>query len=278
MASSGPTLPIDPARLAATRFTDVRTFEELGSTNTELLEAARRGAPEGVVMVTDHQTAGRGRLGRSWSAAPGTSLLMSVLLRPALSPDELPVVNSAAGLAAADAVEATARFRPGLKWPNDLVAPGPGDRGSPPGQADAKLAGMLSESAPDPGDGAPPAVVVGIGFNVAAGAYPPELAATATSCEEVAGGPVDRAELLVAFLEALERRYSALLAGGSEATLAASAADSATLGRRVRIEMSGTTLEGVATRFGHHGELVVTDDNGQAIWVSAGDVIHLRPA
>lgn len=267
MASSGPTLPIDTARLAATRFTDVRTFEEVGSTNTELLEAARGGAPEGVVMVADHQSAGRGRLGRAWSAAPGTALLASVLLRPRLSVDDLPLVNCAAGLAAADAVESTAGFRPGLKWPNDLVTPGGG----------AKLAGMLSESTPETGGGPAPAVVVGIGVNVAAGAYPAELASTATSCEEVAGGPVDRAELLVAFLEALERRYSALLAGGgAETTLAASAADSATLGRRVRVEMSGTTLEGVATRLAEHGELIVTDDAGQETRVSAGDVVHLR--
>jgi BirA family biotin operon repressor/biotin-[acetyl-CoA-carboxylase] ligase len=274
--------PIDHTRLATTRFTDVRCFEEVGSTNSELMAAARYGAPEGVVLVANRQRAGRGRLGRTWSAAPGTSLLVSVLLRPSLPAEEVPLVNTAAGLAAADAVHATAGFRPGLKWPNDLVVTGargvPGNTGARgvPGGTDRKLAGMLSESSPNDRD--PPAVVMGIGFNVSAGAYPEELAAQATSCEEEAGRPVDRAALLVAFLEALERRYSLLLAGGAEATLDAYRADSATLGRPVRVELPGGIVEGVASRLAGNGQLVVTDGDGSEVQVSAGDVIHLRPA
>jgi BirA family biotin operon repressor/biotin-[acetyl-CoA-carboxylase] ligase len=287
VSSPGPTFPVDKARLAATRFTDIRIFDEVGSTNTELMEAARAGAPEGVVMVADHQRAGRGRLGRTWSAAPGTSLLVSVLLRPSLPADEVPLVNTAAGLAAADAVQATGGFRPGLKWPNDLVVPGargvpgsPGARGVPVtagAGADRKLAGMLSESSPTE-DGGPPAVVVGLGFNVTAGAYPGELAGLATSCEEEAGRPVGRALLLMAFLEALERRYSVLLAGGAQATLDAYQADSATLGCQVRVELATGTVEGVAGRLAGSGELIVTRGDGEEVRVSAGDVIHLRPA
>ncbi|MGH9040546.1 MAG: biotin--[acetyl-CoA-carboxylase] ligase [Acidimicrobiia bacterium] len=269
MSSPGPKSPIDPGRLAGTRFTDVRWFDEVGSTNTELMAAARAGAPEGVVMVADHQRAGRGRLGRTWSAAPGTSLLVSVLLRPALPPGEVPLVNTAAGLAATDAVHAAAGFRPGLKWPNDLVVPGAR------GGVDRKLAGMLAESSV-PEAGEPALVVVGIGFNVTAGAYPEELAGQAVSCEEEAGRPVGRAELLIAFLEALERRYSLLAAGGAEATLEAYRADSATLGRPVRVELPGGVLEGVAGRLTGSGELVVIAGDGQETRVSAGDVIHLR--
>jgi BirA family biotin operon repressor/biotin-[acetyl-CoA-carboxylase] ligase len=264
----GPTFSVDQTRLAGTRFIDVRWFDEVGSTNTELMAVARTGAPEGVVMVADHQRAGRGRLGRTWSAAPGTSLLVSVLLRPSLPDGEVPLVSTAAGLAAADAVQAAAGIRPGLKWPNDLVVPGV--RGVP-GSDDRKLAGMLAESSP-------PAVVVGIGFNVTAGAYPAELAGAAISCEEAAGRPVDRAELLMCFLEALERRYAVLLAGGAETTLAAYGEDSATLGRPVRVEMPGGVVEGTAARLLSGGELVVVDGDGNETVVSAGDVIHLRPA
>ena len=234
-----------------------------GSTNADLLDAARDGAPEGLVLVADHQTAGRGRLGRTWEAPPGTSLLVSVLLRP--PPDVADAVTTIAGLALADAVGATTAIDARLKWPNDLVVD------------DRKVAGMLSESSPDDGGG-PPAVVVGIGFNVSAGAYPEELAGTAISCEEAAGRPVDRAELLLAFLEALERRYALLLAGGAEATLAAWAEDSVTLGREVRVEVPGGVVEGVATRLAGSGELVVVDGGGNNVVVSAGDVIHLRPA
>src|SRR5918992_3051566 len=214
---------VDSDSLTGTRFTTVRIHDELPSTNTALVEEARSGAPEGLVLVADHQTAGRGRLGRTWSSEPGTALLVSVLLRPPLPIDEVPVVLMAAGLAACDGVEAAAGFRPGLKWPNDLVVD------------DRKLAGLLTEAT----GGADPGIVLGLGMNVAAAAYPAELAAEAVSCEEVASRPVDRGELLVAFLTALETRYSTVLAAGGRATtLQAYRSDSATLGRRVRVELT----------------------------------------
>ena len=261
MTAGPPTVEFDRDRLGGTRFTAVRTYAELDSTNTALVEEARRGAPEGLVLVADHQTAGRGRLGRTWSAEPGTALLVSVLLRPPLPIDEVPVVLMAAGLAACDGVEAAAGFRPGLKWPNDLVV---GDR---------KLAGLLTEAT----GGAEPGVVLGLGINVSAAAYPAELAGEATSCEEAASRPVNRGDLLVAFLTALESRYSAVLAGGRETTFAAYRSDSATLGRRVRVELtSGPALEGNASRLADDGQLVVTDETGAEHFVSVGDVKHLR--
>src|SRR5439155_277393 len=180
--------------------------------NSEVMEETRVGPPEGLVIVAAHQTAGRGRLGRTRSAAPGTSLLVSVLLRPPLPISEVPAVLMAAGLAACDGVEGAAGFRPQLKWPNDLVV---GDR---------KLAGLLTESTP----GEVTAVILGLGVNVTADAYPAELAGAATSCEEEAQRPVDRAELLVAFLTALEARYSTVLVqGGREKTMEAYRAGSA---------------------------------------------------
>ena len=261
MPAGSPTWDLDRDRLVGTRFGTVRFYDEIGSTNAELVEDARVGAPEGLVIVADHQTAGRGRLGRSWSAEPGTSLLVWVLLRPPLPISEVPVVLMAAGLAACDAVETAAGFRPRLKWPNDLVV---GDR---------KLAGLLTESTP----GEVTAVILGLGINVTAGAYPAELAEAATSCEEEAKGPVDRADLLGAFLVALEARYSAVLVkGGRETTMRAYRADSATIGRRVRVELPGGILEGTADRVAWNGQLVVVDDHGGHHVVNAGDVIHLR--
>jgi len=262
VAVGPPTLEFDRDRLGGTRFATVRAYAELDSTNTALVEEARGGAAEGLVLVADHQTAGRGRLGRRWSAEPGTALLVSVLLRPPLPIDEVPVVLMAAGLAACDAVEAAAGFRPGLKWPNDLVVD------------DRKLAGLLTEAT----GGGDPGIVLGLGLNVSAAAYPAELAGEATSCEELASRPVDRGELLVAFLTALESRYSTVLSGGGrEATLAAYRADSATLGRRVRVELTaGPSLEGTAGRLADGGQLVVVDDGGAEHVVSVGDVKHLR--
>lgn len=252
---------VDSASLTGTRFTTVRIHDELPSTNTVLVEEARAGAPEGLVVVADHQTAGRGRLGRIWSAGPGTALLVSVLLRPPLPIDELPLVLMATGLAACDGVEAAAGFRPRLKWPNDLVV------------EDRKLAGLLSEAA---GAGQR-AVILGLGLNVSAGAYPEELSEEAISCEEVASRPVDRSELLVGFLTALEARYATVLGGTRDATLSAYRSDSATLGRRVRVELTaGDPLEGKATRLADDGRLVVTDDSGTEHPIHVGDVKHLR--
>jgi BirA family transcriptional regulator, biotin operon repressor / biotin---[acetyl-CoA-carboxylase] ligase len=256
-----PTLDFDRDRLAGTRFVTVQVHGELPSTNTTVVDEARSGAAEGLVVVADHQTAGRGRLGRTWSAEPGTSLLVSVLLRPPLPLDEVPVVLMAAGLAACDGVERAAGFRPRLKWPNDLVVD------------DRKLAGLLTEATggPDPG------VVLGLGINVGAAAYPPELADEATSCEEVAGRGVDRGELLVAFLTALEARYTAVLAGARSATLDAYRADSATLGRRVRVELTaGPAVVGEASAVADDGRLIVVDDGGAQHLVHVGDVKHLR--
>ncbi len=262
MTAGPPTVDFDRDRLTGTRFATVRTYAELDSTNTALVEEARGGASEGLVLVADHQSAGRGRLGRTWSAEPGSALLVSVLLRPPLPIDEVPVVLMAAGLAACDGVEAAAGFRPGLKWPNDLVVD------------DRKLAGLLTEATggPDPG------VVLGLGINVSSAAYPEELKGVATSCEEVASRPVDRGELLVAFLTALDSRYSAVLAGGGrETTLQAYRADSATVGRRVRVELTtGPALEGEASRVADDGRLVVVDEAGAEHLVHVGDVKHLR--
>ncbi|MGH9135518.1 MAG: biotin--[acetyl-CoA-carboxylase] ligase, partial [Acidimicrobiales bacterium] len=198
------------------RFVDVQRVVETGSTNSDLLALARQGAPEGTVLVADHQTAGRGRMGRTWEAPPGSSLLVSVLLRPPVEVADL--VTMVAGLAMADAVGPEVR----LKWPNDLVID------------DRKLAGLLAE-ADWSGGGQSPAVVVGIGVNVA---WAPE---GAVAC----GG--DREELLASFLTALDARYGELVATGDRAAvLAAWRTRSATLGRRVRVQRGGGEIEGTA--------------------------------
>src|SRR5215213_687611 len=193
------------------RFDDVRWVEETDSTNTRLLEEARAGAPEGVVLVADHQTAGRGRLGRRWEAPPGSSLLVSVLLRPDVPVDRGHLVTMAAGLAASDACEAVAGVRPGLKWPNDLVVD------------DAKLAGLLAESVVD-GERLG-ALVVGMGLNVTAAP-----AEGATCLADHADRPVERRELLEAWLGRLDARLDDL-----DAVRADYRPRCATLGRQVRV-------------------------------------------
>jgi BirA family transcriptional regulator, biotin operon repressor / biotin---[acetyl-CoA-carboxylase] ligase len=231
---------------------EVRWFDSLDSTNRYLLDEARRGAPEGLVVVADHQTAGRGRRGREWVAPPGASLLVSVLLRPSPAPEHSQLVSMACGVAMVDAVERVAHFTPALKWPNDLVV---GDR---------KLAGILAEA-----DGA--AVIVGVGVNVNWDEFPKEIADTATACNIEAGQTIDRRELLAAFLQELDVRGADLAAAPREYERRL-----ATLGRRVRVEQPHGDIEGRAVGVGRSGELLVDDGTGDLEAVHVGDVIHLR--
>jgi BirA family transcriptional regulator, biotin operon repressor / biotin---[acetyl-CoA-carboxylase] ligase len=248
--------------LAGGRFADVAWVAETGSTNQDLLDAARGGAPEGRVLVADHQTAGRGRLGRVWVAPPGASLLCSVLLRPPLPADQAHLVTCALALAAADACRRVGGVEPRLKWPNDLVVD------------DRKLAGLLAESVV--AAGALAAVVVGIGLNVTWPAdLPAELAGIATALNHLGAVDVGREDLLVALLTSFEPRYAALCGGGGAALLAEVGERSATLGRRVRVETGSETFEGEATALGAGGRLVVTTAEGTRE-VTVGDVTHLR--
>ena len=168
------------------RFTDIRHFDSIDSTNRYLLDEARAGAPGGVVAVADHQSAGRGRLGRRWEAPPGSNLLMSVLLRPDLPAEQRHLASAVVALAATEAVLTTQGLELGIKWPNDLQA-----------SDGRKVAGVLAEADLTGAEGFElPPVVVGIGINVNWPAtdqdLPPELVGVATSLRQLLGRPVDR--------------------------------------------------------------------------------------
>ncbi len=231
---------------------EVRWFDSLDSTNRYLLDEARRGAAAGLVVVADHQTAGRGRRGRNWIAPPGASLLVSVLLRPRVAPDRVQVFTMAAGVALAEAVEQVAGFVPALKWPNDLLA------------RERKLAGLLAEADDD-------ALVVGAGLNVQWDRFPDELADLATACNLEAGRPVDRGAVLDAYLAQLDAHLDSL-----DEVPAEYQRRLATLGRKVRIEQTDAVLVGVACGAGDTGELLVRTDDGRVVAVHSGDVVHLR--
>jgi BirA family biotin operon repressor/biotin-[acetyl-CoA-carboxylase] ligase len=285
-----------------TRFCEIRWFSSIDSTNSYAVEQARKGAPEGLVVVADYQSAGRGRLGRSWTAPPGSSLLMSVLLRPAQVPlDRLHLLTAVMSLAAADACQDAAHFRPDLKWPNDLMV---GERklagilaeiqsgaaGPPPGSALGQAAPPLGaaptgnqvpEAGPSPPavSSAMPAVVVGIGINVNwPDVVPAEVAGTAIAASEVAGRPVDRGRLLASVLLGLETRCRLLeSAGGTEELVSEYRRSCATIGRRVTVQLGAQTIVGVATDVDDSGHLVVRPDgSASTVDVLAGDVVHLR--
>jgi BirA family biotin operon repressor/biotin-[acetyl-CoA-carboxylase] ligase len=250
---------------------DLTWVPTTGSTNADLLAAAADGKPAGAVLVAEHQGAGRGRLDRTWVAPEGSSLLMSVLVRPAVPPEAAHLAAVVVALAAEHACASVTSVVPGLKWPNDLVI-GSGD-------ATRKVGGVLSESLVADGDVA--AVVVGIGINVNWPAeLPAELVGVATSLNaHVAGSDdIDRSELLAAMLVKLDSLVDLLdSAPGRLRLLDEYRRRCVTIGERVRVHMADMTMEGTATSIDEHGHLVVTDDDGIDLVVTVGDVIHLRP-
>lgn len=259
------------AALAGTRFADLRWVEQTGSTNADLLAAARSGAGE-CALVADHQSAGRGRLDRSWEAPPGASLLMSVLVRPPFPAWGPHLLSTALGVAAVDALRSLAGVDVALKWPNDVVAPGAGADGQ-----DLKLGGLLGEL--QTGEGGD-AVVLGLGLNLrwADVGFPEELATTATAVD-LLGGSVRREELAVELLRAMDRTGEmASSTVACDLLFQRYRACCVTLGRRVRVELPVGEVVGTASDLSPEGALVVVADDGIAHTVSVGDVVHLRPA
>ena len=257
----------------------VEVVERTGSTNADLLARARRGvpaggAPEGIVLAAEEQTAGRGRMGRTWVAPPRAALTFSLLLRPApVPPARRGWLALLTGVAVATAVTAATGVRTRLKWPNDVLA-----SAAAPGQAEAKLAGILAEASGD-------AVVVGIGLNVSAGPAelpPPRPGALPATSLLMAGAQVTaREHLLTAILAAFEPRYLAWREAGGDQEGSGLRAEytalSGTIGRLVRAEFpSGQPLSGLAVGVDGDGRLLVRPSSGAEFGVAAADVVHLR--
>jgi len=259
----------------------LRVLPELDSTNTALLGAAADGAPHGSVVVAESQTAGKGRLGRSWSAPPRSGLFCSILLRPEVPQGGWGWLPLLAGVAACSAVRRVAELDVALKWPNDLIVPGPAD-GEPPAPeeggygAGRKLGGILAEQ----GGGAEPYVVVGIGINVSLRAD--ELPAPHATSLALAGAAVtDRDTLLRALLRGFGSWYDDWAAVGGDAQRSGLApayrAACATLDRPVRAELpGGGVVSGQAVDLDEEGRLLVCTADGSLTPIGAGDVVHLR--
>ncbi|MDA0567601.1 biotin--[acetyl-CoA-carboxylase] ligase [Streptomonospora sp. S1-112] len=247
----------------------------MASTNTALLERARAGEPEGAVLVTEHQTAGRGRLDRGFTTPPRAALTLSVLVRPAVPAARVGWLSLMMGAAAVAAVERAAGVTAALKWPNDLLS----------GDGEHKLAGILAEAAFPPPEGggaaAGPGVVIGIGLNVSQerAELPVETATSLALC----GAPgADRDALLRALLEEFARRYTDWTAAGGDAEAAGLAREyrrhCRTIGRDVRVHLPGDRrVEGRAAGVDAEGRLVVRTEAGEERPLSAGDVVHVRP-
>lgn len=244
-------------------WTAIEVLAETESTNAVVAARAREGAAEGLVVAAEYQSAGRGRMGRTWTTPARSALLFSVLLRPVdVSPARWPWLGLLAPLAVAAAVRSVAEIPALVKWPNDVLLD------------DRKLAGILLERVDTP-DG--PAAVVGIGLNVTLREEErPHPAATSLAIEGAA--TTDRVTVLAAILRELATRYQGWVdVKGDPAQLLADYTElSATFGRDVRVELpDGSTLIGTATGLDAEGRLLVQTGSGPRP-LAAGDVTHLR--
>lgn len=249
---------------------ELDVVERTGSTNADLVRRAADGKlEEGVVLVAEEQTAGRGRLDRQWTAPARSGLFFSVLLRPA----EVPLarwgwLTLLTGVAVATGLSRTAGVDTALKWPNDVLVTVGGE--------ERKTGGILAERAGDD------AVVIGIGINVSLRAD--ELPVPTAGSLALAGAvSTDRDPLLRGMLRSLEEWYGRWRAAGGDAAACglqeAYAAGCATLGRQVRAELPGDReLVGEAVAVDGDGRLVLAKESGAREPVGAGDIVHLRPA
>lgn len=261
--------PLDPAPLAALApDLVVEVLEITTSTNAVAGERARAGAAEGLVVVAEQQTAGRGRLDRTWESPARSSVIFSMVLRPTVPAASWPWLPLLTGYSLGKALRAEG-YDVGVKWPNDLLI------ARPDGES-KKIAGILVERIETP-DG--PAAVVGVGLN--ASLTEADLPVpTGTSLAIESGVEPDRTALLVALLRSLREAYDAWQVGGDEATAhlrTSYAAACVTVGRDVRVELpGGADLTGRATGVDSGGRLIVAGPAGETA-VGAGDVVHVRP-
>ncbi len=229
----------------------------VGSTMDLARDAALHDAPEGAVALADAQTAGRGRLGRSWVTPPGANLVPTLLLRPPAA--VLRQIAMIAPLAVCHAISEVTGIRADIKWPNDVQVGG------------KKVAGVLIESSDERGG----FVLVGTGINVN---FDPrvheEIRDTATSLRVEIGRTVDREAVLASYLAHFERRYGEARAGASVRD--AWRARLVTLGQQVRVTWPGHTADGLAEDVDDDGSLIVRRDDGSAVTVEAGDVTLRR--
>jgi BirA family transcriptional regulator, biotin operon repressor / biotin---[acetyl-CoA-carboxylase] ligase len=243
-------------------FTILR-YDSLPSTNTEAARQAAAGAPEGLCVVAREQTAGRGRQERRWASPRDAGLYFSAVLRPRFEAARWPLITLAAALAVRDALAEACRLEADIKWPNDLLVRG------------RKLCGILAETFETE---AGRACVLGVGVNLRAGAFPPELEGQATSVESETGRRPDAETLLRTLTRALERRYATLAREDGPARVVAAweSGSTSARGARVRVRLPAETFDGLTRGLEPDGALRVETDAREIRLVRAGDVTTIR--
>jgi BirA family biotin operon repressor/biotin-[acetyl-CoA-carboxylase] ligase len=239
-------------------------YESVPSTNTVAMDLASQGCPDGTVVISDAQTAGKGRLGRSWSSPPGKNLYMSIVLRPGISPRDATALTLLAAVACASALRRSTSVPVSIKWPNDLII------------RQRKIGGILTEIRADLDRINYAIVGIGININVAEEDMTDDIKAIATSVFLETGVHFWRSELAGAIILDFDKWYGRLLSEGKKDIVNEWLALSTTIGKHIRVTLMNQTFEGVAEGIDDEGQLIVKLINGMYRKVSAGDVTIVR--
>lgn len=236
-------------------------FDSIDSTNTRAKEMAANGAPHGTVLIAGHQTAGRGRLGRSFQSPAGLGVYLSVILRPQCKPDALMHLTCAAAVAMCDAVAASVGLKPGIKWTNDLVL---GKR---------KIAGILTELSVDPASGLVDRVIIGIGINCSQqlSDFPEEIQSFAGSLSMATGNDIDRSQLAAAMISELHSMSLRLLSPPSQ-WMQRYRENCITIGQDISLLRGDDVHHGHAIDVDDSGALLVRFPDGHIESVNSGEV------
>jgi BirA family biotin operon repressor/biotin-[acetyl-CoA-carboxylase] ligase len=250
------------ARLGKTRVIgrDIRVFEQTTSTNDVIERLARDGVREGVVVFAEAQTKGRGRLGRRWLSPARKGLWFSILLRPALRPQEATQLTVASATALRRAIQQQTGLQPEIKWPNDILISG------------KKVAGILTELHAELDRVRYVILGIGVDVNLGAGEFPPELRKLATSLKIESGRMISRAELATAILRELDADYARIGGGGFAKVADEWEAHCQTIGRNVTIQIGERRLRGRAEALDDDGALLLRTEHGRLERVIGGDV------
>lgn len=247
-------MPLDVARIRALRIGDeIHYFETVGSTMTEAARLLAAGAPEGTVVLANQQTAGIGRLGRSWISERDAGVYASILLCLPLSSSSLPIASLLLGLATAEAIHRATHVACDLRWPNDVLT------------NSRKVAGILTHLIDS-------RIVAGVGINVNQSSFPEGLRTPATSLRMESGGRLQcREEILVALLDSIDAFTSMLKTKGAQAILRAfTAASTYAVNRRVVVEDGG--LRGITEGLDENGFLLLRTESGRIEKITSGGI------
>lgn len=239
----------------------IYSFESVDSTNNCAKAVAALGAPEGTVIISEHQTAGRGRLGRQWQAEPRQNLMFSIVLKPNVPPETLNLLPLYVAVAIADGIEQTTGLRLECKWPNDLLYQG------------RKIAGILIEGSVK--QNAVEYVIIGVGINVNQTKFEGELLSKASSLMNECGREIDRTQLFREVIKSLESGYVDVSKTGFQSVVPRWLSRTSMLNRTVSVSQQGTIISGIMKGLSPDGGLVL-QNNGTETTVFAGDVTVLQ--